>query len=182
MAEFGLLDGNVCNIYRGTRSNSVVEESPSLDMLRIARQNDELKKTILDRTKYMKTLDDFHVPKAPAFRKFNRKKFGPVMKRLMKPTICQEGFNADKHKDKLKNKNFAELEDKSCFPGYQKIKKDELNYVVARLLRPTHMSMLKQRLPPPPLNLKSAVRRELAECYERSEGEHIYLPPIDYKY
>ncbi|KAK3088271.1 hypothetical protein FSP39_016891 [Pinctada imbricata] len=177
MGEFRLLTSDVCNIYSGlpNRRDYGEEYSPTMNAIRIAKANEKLKKTVLDREKYLSTLAEVRIPRAPAFRNYSRHRVDPVVKRLLQPTIAREGFNAEKHKGRLKNKNFAEEEDRSSYPGYQKIKKGELAYVIARLLRPTHMSMLKQRLPPPPLNVKSAVRRELAESFEKS----YTMPPID---
>ena len=131
--------------YRGSG------DYPNFDMLRINRENSDLKKLVLQSHEYQRRMNTFLIPKAPAFRKYTRHAVDPVVDRLLKPTIAREGFSPEKHSDKFRCKEYTRDPDKSSFPSYQKLPEDQVRGITSRLLKPTHMSTLKQRLPPPPL-------------------------------
>lgn len=131
--------------YRGSG------DYPNFDMLRINRENSDLKKLVLQSHEYQRRMNTFLIPKAPAFRKYTNHAVDPVVDRLLKPTIAREGFSPEKHSDKFRCKEYTRDPDKSSFPSYQKLPEDQVRGITSRLLKPTHMSTLKQRLPPPPL-------------------------------
>lgn len=159
MSEFKVthqyvLQNNVRYMYSGLPLSLRYRGSgdyPNFDMLRINRENSDLKKLVLQSHEYQRRMNTFLIPKAPAFRKYTRHAVDPVVDRLLKPTIAREGFSPEKHSDKFRCKEYTRDPDKSSFPSYQKLPEDQVRGITSRLLKPTHMSTLKQRLPPPPL-------------------------------
>lgn len=149
-----VLQNNVRYMYSGLPLSLRYRGSgdyPNFDMLRINRENSDLKKLVLQSHEYQRRMNTFLIPKAPAFRKYTNHAVDPVVDRLLKPTIAREGFSPEKHSDKFRCKEYTRDPDKSSFPSYQKLPEDQLRGITSRLLKPTHMSTLKQRLPPPPL-------------------------------
>ena len=159
MGEFKIthkyvLDNDVRYLYSGTPLSMSYRGSPdypNFDQLRISKENSSLKKSVLRSTEYEKNLDTFLMPKAPAFRRYVRNKIDPIVTRLLQPTIAFEGFRREKHRPKFRCKEYTDIPDKSRFASYKKVPEPKVSLIVSRLLKPTHMSFLKQRIPPPRL-------------------------------
>ncbi|XP_069122105.1 uncharacterized protein [Argopecten irradians] len=125
--------------YRGSG------DYPNFDMLRISRENSDLKKNILKSTEFV--TDGRHlVPKAPALRNFSRHSVNHVVTRLMKPTIARVGVS-DENINLLRCKEDVIEEDKSDkYSSYRKLPKTEVDNIVKRLFEQnTRMSAMKRR-------------------------------------
>lgn len=125
--------------YRGSG------DYPNFDMLRISRENSDLKKNILKSSEFVH-YDRPLIPRAPALRNYSRHAVTGVVSRLMKTTIARVGVS-DENIDQLKCKEDIVPEDKSYkYLSYRRLSKTKVDNIVERLFeRNTRMSAMKRR-------------------------------------
>ncbi|KAL3870563.1 hypothetical protein ACJMK2_038626 [Sinanodonta woodiana] len=131
-----MYSGSPVDLYRGRGDG----DYPNFDMLRIARENVQLKQRTLRVSRYGHD-EPFMLPRAPAFRDTPEKKVNIIVSRLMKPTICRVGYTPEeiRAKDPLV---------RTKFPSYQKKSPREVEQISFRLYRShTHISQMKNRDP-----------------------------------
>ncbi|XP_060065793.1 uncharacterized protein LOC132546114 [Ylistrum balloti] len=125
--------------YRGSG------DYPNFDMLRISRENSDLKKNVLKASDFA-TDDRYLVPRAPALRNYSRHAVNNVVSRLMKPTIARVGVS-DENINLLRCKEDVIEEEKSDkYLSYRRLPKAEVDTIVTRLFSGnTRMSAMKRR-------------------------------------